>query len=764
MRTRIEPNFTTRILAGLAATAVLAAAAPAMAQDSPGETTDATSSSPALLGDIIVTAQKREQRLQDVPVSITALQGRQLEELKITDLRSVQSYVPNLAVLNSGVNPVVYIRGFGSGPNNVAFDQEVSVYLDGIYGGRGAQFSAPFFDLERMEVLRGPQGALFGRNTAAGAISLVSAKPRNRFEGYASVGYDFERKGYDATAVVSGPLSETFGARLALKTTRQDGYIRNLFDGDKDPKIRDELARLTLVWKPSDGVDITAKGEYGRHLLKGGVTVSGSLTERTDFNKLGDFRYISDNYAGSGIDEQSGIESYNGAITANVAIGTHTLTAIGGYSHFITQRLSAYDERGPDGAIAPNNGNARFGNAFPERFTQWSGELRLSSPTKQFFEYVVGAYYDWSKYHLHQDTYYRQIGGTLTGHQSTDFYQDGDAYSVYGQGTLNFTEALRLIGGLRYSHTSKDGFFTSYNVSGSPLNAIGPDRRGSLSEQYWDPSATLQYDIGRDVMLYLTYARGSKSGGFVSNTYNVAADGFQFRPERSTNYEAGIKSTFLQGRAMVNLSVFQTEFDDLQQSSYDPDRRTFFTRNAAKARSRGMELEIQLVPADSLSFNASLAYLDAKFLDYPGAPCLAFETLAQCNSADPVSIAAHNIKGMPLQFAPKWSGNVGFRHQLEMGDFRLVTGANAQFRSDYYVADGYSPIWGIQDGWVKLDARIQFGPASDRWNIALIGRNLTDEHTVGAAIRFPASITAVARSVNTMDEYRSVALQATVRF
>ncbi|MCM8731605.1 TonB-dependent receptor [Hephaestia sp. GCM10023244] len=716
------------------------------------------------LNEIIVTAQKREQRLQDVPVSIVAISGAALDEMKITDLRSIQGYVPNLSVLNSGVNPVVFIRGFGSGPNNVAFDQEVSVYLDGIYGGRGAQFSAPFFDLERMEVLRGPQGALFGRNTAAGAISLVSAKPSAMFEGYVSAGYDVEREGYEVSGVVSGPLSETLKARFAGKITRQDGYIRNLFDGDDDPQLRDELARLTLVWQPATGVDITGKVEYGRHLLLGGVNVTGSLTQRTNFDKAGDVRYVSDNYAGAGRDEHSGIKSWNGVVTANVEVGEHTITAIGGLSTFDTRRFTAYDERNPDGIVAPGDANAKFGNGFPERFEQWSAELRLSSPTGGFLEYVTGVYYDHSDYDLHQDSFYRDIGGTITGHQSTDFNQKGDAYSFYGQGTLNFTPALRLIAGLRYSHTTKDAVFDSRTVSGSPLNAIGPQRRGSLSESYLDPSATFQADLAPDVMFYASFGRGSKSGGFVSNTYNVAADGFQFRPERSTNYEAGIKSTVLDGRATINVTVFRTEFEDLQQSAYDPDRRTFFTRNAAKARSQGVEFDMQLAPSRNLQFNASIAYLDAKFVDYPGAPCLAYETLAQCNSADPASIAAHNIAGLPLQFAPEWSGNVGVRHTLNLGDFRLVSNANTSFRSDYFVADGYSPIWGVQDGWAKLDARLQFGPKGDRWNIALIGRNLLNKKTVGAAIRLPPAITGVTRSLNWMDEYRSLMLQGTVRF
>lgn len=729
----------------------------AHAQDAEPADTDA-------LGEIIVTAQHREQRLQDVPMSITALRGTQLEEMQVTDLRSIQGRVPNLAILNSGVNPVVYIRGFGSGPNNVAFDQEVSVYLDGIYGGRGAQFTAPFFDVERIEVLRGPQGALFGRNTAAGAISIVSARPGSEFDGSASLGYDFERGGFTSSVVASGPITETLGARLAVRTTRMDGYIRNLYDGDDDPQLTDDLARLTLVWRPTDGVDITAKAEYGNHEYLGGVTVSGSLTEDHYTSSFGDERYVSDNYAGSGIPERSGIQPWNGVLTGNFDIGESTLTAILGYSHFTTTRLTAYDERNPDGTIGAPGANSRFANGFPEIFTQWSGEVRLTSPTGQFLEYVIGAYFDQSDYHLHQDSYYRGIGGTITGHQSTDFFQRSDSYSLYGQGTLNVGEDLRLIGGLRYSETSKDGFFASRTVSGTPLNVIGPTRAGSLTEDYTDPSVTLQYDLTDDIMMYATFARGSKSGGFVSNTYNVAADGFQFRPERSENQEIGIKSMFWDGRATVNLSIFRMDFEDLQQSAYDPDRRTFFTRNAASARSEGAELEVQFRPFDGLTLNAAIAYLDARFLNYPGAPCLAYETLAQCDSSNFASISMHNIAGLPLQFAPDWSGNIGAQHVASLGDYELTSQVDAQFRTDYFIADGYSPIWGVQDGWVKWDARVEFGPSDDRWHVALIGRNLTDEHTRGAAIRFPGSITGTTRTLSWMDEYRSVMLQGAVNF
>jgi len=765
MHAQIESNSCVRVLAGLFAAGIAFAATPAAAQQAtPAPEAALPEVHEDRLNEIVVTATKREQKLQDVPVSIAAIGGGEIRERQITDLRNLQGYVPNLAVLNSGVNPVVYIRGFGSGPNNVAFDQEVSVYLDGIYGGRGAQFSAPFFDLERIEVLRGPQGALFGRNTAAGAISIISAQPTRNFQALLSGSYNFDRDGYELNGFVSGPLSSTLSARVAGKFVRQQGWLHNVATDKDDPRLDEELIRGILRWEPSDGVDVSLKGEYGNHQYWGGVTHSGSLTEKTDFT---DERYVSDPYGPAPIPEQSGIKSGNVVLTANIGIGDHTLTSISGWSHFTTNRLSAYDEFSPDRTVPPNDGNARYANGFPEWFDQYSQEIRLASPGGNTLEYVVGAYFDTSNYHLHQDSYYENLGasGQFTGHQSTDFYQTSWSYSFFGQGTLRFADNFRAIAGLRYSNTTKHGDFSSRTDSGVQFNAIGAPVSGRLSEDYWDPSATLQFDASKDIMFYATYGRGSKSGGFVSNTYGVTAAGFQFKPERSTNYEAGMKSTFFHGRATFNISVFDTKFENLQQSAYDPDRRTFFTRNAASASSKGVEVEAQALVTQGLQLNASVAYLDAKFDNYPGAPCLSLETLAQCNSADPASIAAHNLKGTPLQFAPKWSGNVGFRFDHDLNDdLKFMLSANTLFRSDYFIADGYNPIWGLQNGWAKLDGRIQIGGTNDRWNVALVGRNITNQKTAGSAIRFPASITQVARAIFAMDEYRSIALEGTIRF
>jgi len=175
---------------------------------------------------VTVTAQKREQNVQDVPVSMTVLGGQQIANLQTRDLKALQNYIPNLYVARTGVNDVVYIRGFGSGVNNIAFDMDVSIYQDGVYGGRSAQFTAPFFDVDRIEVLRGPQGALFGKNTAAGAISIVTAGPTDTFEAKGTVSYDFIQKGPELNGYIAGPISDTLGARLAVTPIDELDHFR----------------------------------------------------------------------------------------------------------------------------------------------------------------------------------------------------------------------------------------------------------------------------------------------------------------------------------------------------------------------------------------------------------------------------------------------------------------------------------------------------------------------------------------------------------
>ena len=487
------------LLSGVAAIAMLANAAPAMAQTAPADAApDASGVDDSNTNEIIVTAQKREQSLQDVPISMEVVSGAKLAEFNTSDIKAVMNYTPNVFVQSTAGNDVIYIRGFGSPPANFAFDQSVSLYVDGIYAGRNRQAQAPFFDLARVEVLRGPQGALFGKNTAAGAVSVVSAGPTKDFEGSITGLYNFDHKGTDFSGYLSGPISDTLGARLAYKIVNQDGYIYNRATDHDDPEIKSQLLRLTLKWEPSANFDYTAKVEYGNREVNGGITVSSPLTSGQDPQTT---RYLERSALG---DEGNDNKSVMISGVGNLALGDFTLTSVTGYSWFKSKIVNGFDQTIPNsgGAFTANS----VYNAFPERFDQFSQEIRILSPTGKTFEFIVGAYYDKSNYTLEQYQGFNLpsltipgvFAGPYFGRIDSVFNQEAESWSVFGQGTFNVTDAFRAIGSLRYSHTKKDGDFAARLVYGTNgLNgqpfALRPisSAVGKISEGNVDPSVTL---------------------------------------------------------------------------------------------------------------------------------------------------------------------------------------------------------------------------------------------------------------------------------
>ncbi|SNS36855.1 TonB-dependent receptor [Sphingopyxis indica] len=738
------------LLSGAATGAMLMAAAPAMAQDAAA---DAPLAQQDNANEIIVTAQKREQSLQDVPISMEVVSGQKLADFNSNDIKSVMNYTPNVFVQSTAGNDVIYIRGFGSPPANFAFDQSVSLYVDGVYAGRSRQAQAPFFDLQRVEVLRGPQGALFGKNTAAGAVSVVSAGPTSTPEGEFTALYNFDQKGVDVSGYVSGPISETLSARLAYKIVQQDGYIYNRATDHDDPEIRQQLARLTLKWEPSTDFDYMVKAEYANKDVIGGITVSSPLDSPQDPHTN---RYLERSALG---DEGTQTESVMLSGTGNIALGDYTLTSVTGYSWFNANIVNGFDQTIPNSGGAVTNNSVY--NSFPERFDQFSQELRILSPTGRTFEFIAGVYYDHSNYRLDQLQGFDiedLFGSPYFGRIDSRFKQKAESWSVFGQGTLNITDAFRAIGSLRYTHTSKDGSFASHLVYG-PF-AIRPisSAEGSISEGNVDPSITLQYDIARQVMLYATYGRGSKSGGFVSNTLGTTDATFTFEPERSTNYEAGIKSTLAGGAVVANLSVYKTQFKDLQVSVYQPASSSYLTGNAASATSKGIEGSLSLFPFRNFDITASGAYQDIKYDDYPGAACLASQP-ATCTPA------TNNLAGYSPAYTSKWTGSVTAHGRIEFAnDLKLDITGVAAGRSKYFDSDDQSPIYGLQKGYVKLDLRVQLSDRDERWHLALVGKNLTNELTTGSAFRLPFPITSVSRAILYLEPARNISVEAGFKF
>ena len=740
------------LLAGVATLAMLATAAPAMAQTA-DDGADTAAGASGSGNEIIVTAQKRAQNIQDVPISMEVVSGQRLDDFNSNDIKAVMNYTPNVFVQSTAGNDVIYIRGFGSPPANFAFDQSVSLYVDGVYAGRSRQAQAPFFDLARVEVLRGPQGALFGKNTAAGAVSVVSAGPTDRFEGKLTANYNFDFKGTDFSGYLSGPLTDTLSARLAMKVLNQQGYIRNLATDHDDPEIKQQLLRLTMKWEPSANFDYTAKVEYANRDVVGGITVSSPLTSAQDPHLT---RYLDKSALG---DEGTKTKSVMISGTGNIAIGDYTLTSVTGYSWFNANIVNGFDQTIPGGGGAFTNNSVY--NSFPERFEQFSQEIRLLSPTGRTFDFIVGAYYDHGKYRLDQLQGFNiadLFGSPYFGRIDSRFNQTSESWSLFGQGTLNLADTFRVIGSLRYSHTSKDADFASRLVYG-PF-AIRPisSADGSLSEGNVDPSVTVQFDVAPRIMLYATYGRGSKSGGFVSNTLGTTNATFAFKPERSTNYEAGVKSTLFDGKVVANVSVYDTQFKNLQVSVYQPASSSYLTGNAASATSKGIEGSLALYLSPNLDITASGAYQDIKYDDYPGAACLA----SQPSTCTP---ATNNLAGYRLAYTSKWTGNVSAHGRVPLGDdLKLDITGVAAGRSKYFDSDNQSPIFGIQKGYVKLDLRVQLSDADERWFLAFVGKNLTNELTTGSAFNLPAPITAVPRAILYLEPTRNISVEAGIKF
>ncbi len=695
----------------------------------------------AVIDEIVVTAQKRVENIQDVPISLTAVSGDEIDNFQRQDLQGIMNMVPNMYVQRLNASDVVYIRGFGSAPANFAFDQAVSLYQDGIYGGRAKQFESPFFDLERIEVMRGPQGALFGKNTPAGAISVVTRGATDYWDAQITASYNFDLDGTEISGFVSGPLTDQLSARVAVKTTDLQGWVYNVNSTYDDPRSKVRLARATLDYHPSDTISVVGKFEYSDKEMRGANIVLAPIDTGSPITSV---RYSDPNPFGS--KEANNLTSKNASVTATFDIGEHTLTSITGYSSFEDWRANVYSTDIP----------ARYSNSFPEDFDQFSQEIRLLSPLGRTFEYVVGAYYDTSDYFLRYQRDYDFPELSMAGRTHSEFNQDSESFSLFGQGTFHFTDAFRAIGSIRWTKTEKEASYDSFLDYGSPFGAI-TSAEGDLSEDPVDPSFTLQYDLGQDSMVYAVWAKGSKSGGFVSNTSGTTDDTFQYDGETSTNYEIGVKSTLLQGRLVLNASLFDTQFEDLQRSIYDPVTIGFITSNAAEASSKGVEMMAIWRPTERLTINANGAYLDAKYDDFPGAACLADQ---------PPSCVAetNNIAGTRLTYSSKWTGNVQFDYTMPVLDGLMLNSTLiASYRSEYNNADNHSPVYGVQPGYTKFDARIELADMNDKWSFALIGKNLTDEETYNFAFAIGYPVTEDPRVHMFLEEPRTVALEASLR-
>jgi len=790
------------VLAGrrpvLLVASVLAAIAPQVHAQGAGEA--------VVLDEIIVTAQKRQESLQDVPLSVLALSGEKLADSGIVRLDELKAYVPNLQMTETGISNNIYIRGIGSGLNQ-GFEQSVSTYMDGIYRGRGHQSRMPFLDLARVEVLRGPQPILFGKNAVAGAVNLVAARPGDQLEGAVRVTHDFEYNDTVGTAMLSGPVTDTFGARAAIHYRQADGYIRNLTLGRDEPQ-RDEFGgRLMLTWDATDSLDFALRIEGGNYDAKGrqieifgetpitagalsGLTYSQIVAGTPAFpqGQNATARNNTIDYQRSSSGDTSELSNFESGLTINYDLpGNITLTSVTGYSKYSLDEFCDCDFVGA----------TVFDAGVTEDYKQLSEEIRFASATDQTVSWIAGLFYQ--DYELDEGDYLHvptnslavpvvsQVAGAgaailANAVNPRVFAQDSKLWSVFAQATWNVTDDFRLTAGGRWSDEDKTGSRTTTLTTGfggpaiTSLAALGLFRNvlgiiphsisGKRSESNFSPLVNLQYDLTDDTMAYLSWSRGYKSGGFDARSNKPPVAGgtpltsgtFEFEDERATTYELGIKSG-IGSRAEINANVFYTDYKDLQTSAFDG--AIGFNVGNGSAKLKGAEIEARWQATEALRLTGSLAYLDFEWDKYFGQCYFGLTAIASGPNAGNC-----DYKGYTNQLAPEWTGVVGAQYGIPVGsNLRLTIGADVVYSAEFLTSLTLDPAT-KQDAFTKVNARVALGGETQQWEVALIGRNLTDETVVGYSGDTPLARNLFgARSYyGFVDPPRGVALEASYRF
>ncbi|BCW87562.1 Vitamin B12 transporter BtuB [Alphaproteobacteria bacterium SO-S41] len=703
---------------------------------------------------VVVTATKRKESVQDVPISMNVFRGAALRDAGVTDVKELTASVPGVGFAQSATIPVISMRGFAGSPSNPAYDPAVTLYWDGIYAGRARQLQTPFFDIARVEVLRGPQGALLGKNTAAGAISFVTAEPTQELSAGLDTMYLFDREGVDVFGFVSGEIAPTLTARLALKYNHtNEGWLKNKsFGGRGDPRFDSIAGRFTLAWEPSENF---------RSIFR---------YERTDFEQLGwnkarlpstvipledQVDWVRDVANPQGQQEGVWLKPWQAVNEATWEFG-------GGYSLVSVTGYSAYKAESYSGAGAMNP--EPLGSRLIEDFDQFSQELRVLSPTDGRFNWVAGLYYDTSNY----DTDYtvRSIADTALSDPYTVlalFRQDGDTLSAYATGTFDITEAFSATVGLRWTHTEKHadyGQTVNYEVGIDPGITPAPGvinrvMTGDISTYRVDPSISLEYKITPDIMVYAAYSRGSKSGAFQNVNRTAVQAQFKLEPEASENYEVGLRSQWGDWLT-ANISIFQLTVDNLQTGQFVGAPPVLLNVNAGRARTKGIEWTLNARPSDYVTINFNGSYTTGKYLEYMGAPCTYYEALAGCTSA----AGGANAAGRPLTL-PKWTFSLSANVRVPLSDnLELTFIPEVTYRSSASIdAGGFNPFWGFQDATLKTNVRLGIGSPNDTWELALVGRNIFNELTVNSVYQYPG-----VGIVPHIDEGRNIGLQLSLRY
>jgi len=721
-----------------------------------GAETDDPIKAPMALDEIMVTARKRSEALQEVPIAAAVVSGSEIAEQGFPSLQDLARTMPGVILSEGGVTDRQFIRGIGSG-DNPSFEQSVGTFIDGLYHGRSRTSERALFDIEHVEVLKGPQSTYFGDNTIAGALNILTRDPDARYSGNARIAYTPRFNGYAAQGGFDFPVASTASVRLGGFVDREDGWIKDVGVGEDIPHSRIGAVRATLVWKPTETLTAKLKAEHSHEAQQGGLPIVGAnCPQSPPFPSPAGFcaAAVSSGAAANTGDltrdtspgQLTQLDSDDYVMTLSQSRDGLTLHSVTGYSQYSYALATDLDATPLD----------LFSAMGAERYRQLSQELRLASDGGHRLEYMGGLYYQHSNLFVQDAFDYAFLDSTVAGLPAfsplapylplvinDQFRESADEESAFAELTWKSMDRLRTIVAARYTLIDKQfmqtvGVGTSGGIFGpvTPLpgaaaalgsafaQASGLASVGSVSlsrrDSHVSPSLIVQFDPTTTVMLYARYDNGFKAGGFNGADVGRNVGTLPFSPETVNSFEIGAKLKTSGNRLTLDVDAFHSAYENLQLAGIAPTATGTYenrVQNAGGAVARGIELDAAARVTPRLQTNVAATYLADYYTNYPNAVPTSLQTLEGAHS--------QSLTGQTLPNAPRFSGSWSVAYERNFASTASWRVENRVYAQTRVLLDFSNDPLLAQRSYIREDVTLAIDGRTG-WELSATARNLTN--------------------------------------
>ncbi|WP_102794706.1 TonB-dependent receptor [Bowmanella denitrificans] len=697
---------------------------------------------------IQVTARHKVESLQETPIAISAFSGDQLANSRIEALNGIAERVPGFQMnVYNAAEPELFMRGIGSDIESAGAGAAIGIYVDGVYISRGVAAAMDLYDLASVEVLRGPQGTLYGKNVVGGAINFITKKPSMAYpEGKVELtagNYGlFQARGY-----VTGGLSDNVGAKLAFSAVNRDGFGKNTHTGNDADTLERYSMRGQLLINPSDDLEILLSADYSKSDSVPTVRHISYSEGRNAAFISADPREADNEFDGFEDTEVKGL-------SANIRYDLEgmTFTSITAYrdndfSFYENAAAGMVDDGlffdpwgdpannnvADDDALAAMQVDDMWYQQKDEQSSQFSQEFRLAGVHGKL-DWQMGAYYMREDIDRHEmvNYWFHTPWGTTTGTLYNSTYNVTDSYAVFGQASYNFTDAWRMTAGLRWSEDEKDfrsvasgRRFDNWDNMHGDLNGnrvAGYDVNTQGSWDAWTPSLVVDYKASQDLFFYYSLARGYKAGGFNGEGPESAEEALaSFAPEFALNHELGFKSQAFNDRLRLNGALFFTKYTDLQSQVWvetGPNTPADLEVRNGTGEAQGLELEFTALLTDNLTLTGAYGYIDSEFTD-------TFE------------VDGSDLNGNRMRRTPEHTLNLAAAYEWETDLGLWAARLDYQYQDEYFFDNSNDPLTQV-DSEYTVNASLQLASLDDSWRVQLWAKNLTDEQNIASTTVYAA--------------------------